>query len=161
MVQLSHPYMTTGKTIALRALWTFVSKVMSLLFNTPSKREPYLIPFNLSRLQFTPLKMRQLKVTFLKRQLCSGSASVPSPRASRNTHTYIFVNKCLPGSFPLSPSFFVISTKGKVLGSILRRTVPEPPVGAHVPLPLSLPLSNYTWKNITASTADPLQTLPR
>ena len=33
MVQLSHPYMTTGKTIAL-AIQTFVSKVMSLLFNT-------------------------------------------------------------------------------------------------------------------------------
>ena len=31
-VQLSHPYMTTGKTIALTK-WTFVSKVMSLLFN--------------------------------------------------------------------------------------------------------------------------------
>ena len=31
-VQLSHPYMTTGKTIAL-TLWTFVGKVMSLLFN--------------------------------------------------------------------------------------------------------------------------------
>ena len=31
-VQLSHPYMTTGKTIALTR-WTFVSKVMSLLFN--------------------------------------------------------------------------------------------------------------------------------
>ena len=32
MVQLSHPYMTTGKTIAL-PIWTFVSKVISLLFN--------------------------------------------------------------------------------------------------------------------------------
>ena len=32
MVQLSHPYMTTAKTIALTR-WTFVSKVMSLLFN--------------------------------------------------------------------------------------------------------------------------------
>ena len=32
MVQLSHPYMTTGKTIALTR-WTFVNKVMSLLFN--------------------------------------------------------------------------------------------------------------------------------
>ena len=31
-VQLSHPYMTTGKTIAL-TIWTFVGKVMSLLFN--------------------------------------------------------------------------------------------------------------------------------
>ena len=33
MVQLSHPYMTTGKTIAL-ARWTFVDKMMFLLFNT-------------------------------------------------------------------------------------------------------------------------------
>ena len=32
MVQLSHPYMTTEKTIALTR-WTFVSKVMSLLLN--------------------------------------------------------------------------------------------------------------------------------
>ena len=32
IVQLSHPYVTTGKTIALTR-WTFVGKVMSLLFN--------------------------------------------------------------------------------------------------------------------------------
>ena len=32
MAQLSHPYMTTGKTIALTR-WTLISKVMSLLFN--------------------------------------------------------------------------------------------------------------------------------
>ena len=32
MVQFSHPYMTTGKTIDL-TIWTFVSKMMSLLFN--------------------------------------------------------------------------------------------------------------------------------
>ena len=32
MVQLSHPYMTTGKNIALTT-WTFVGKVMSLFFN--------------------------------------------------------------------------------------------------------------------------------
>ena len=36
MVQLSHPYMTTGKAIALTR-WTFVDKVMSLLFNTLSR----------------------------------------------------------------------------------------------------------------------------
>ena len=35
-VQLSHPYMTTGKTIALTG-WTFVGKVMSLLFNMLSR----------------------------------------------------------------------------------------------------------------------------
>uniref|UniRef100_A0AC11DHE4 Uncharacterized protein n=1 Tax=Ovis aries TaxID=9940 RepID=A0AC11DHE4_SHEEP len=36
IVQLSHPYMTTGKTIALTT-WTLVSKVMPLLFNTLSR----------------------------------------------------------------------------------------------------------------------------
>ena len=36
MVQLSHPYMTTGKTIALTR-WTFVGKVMSLLLNMLSR----------------------------------------------------------------------------------------------------------------------------
>ena len=36
MVQLSHPYMTTGKTVTLTT-WVFVSKVMSLLFNTLSR----------------------------------------------------------------------------------------------------------------------------
>ena len=36
MVQLSHPYMTTGKTIAL-TIQTFVSKIMSLLFNPLSR----------------------------------------------------------------------------------------------------------------------------
>ena len=35
-VQLSHPYMTTGKTIALTR-WTFVGKVVSLLFNMLSR----------------------------------------------------------------------------------------------------------------------------
>ena len=36
MVQLSHPYVTTGKTIAL-SRWAFVGKVMSLLFNILSR----------------------------------------------------------------------------------------------------------------------------
>ena len=36
IVQLSHPYMTTGKIIVLTR-WTFVDKVMSLLFNTLSR----------------------------------------------------------------------------------------------------------------------------
>ena len=36
MVHLSHPYMTMGKTIALTR-WTFVGKVVSLLFNMLSR----------------------------------------------------------------------------------------------------------------------------
>ena len=36
MIQLSHPYVTTGETIALTR-WTFVGKVMSLIFNVFSR----------------------------------------------------------------------------------------------------------------------------
>ena len=43
IVQLSHPYMTTGKTIALTRQ-TFVAKVMSLLFNMLSKLVITLLP---------------------------------------------------------------------------------------------------------------------
>ena len=43
MVQLSHPYMTTRKTIAW-TIWTFVSKVMSLLFNMLSRLVIAFIP---------------------------------------------------------------------------------------------------------------------
>ena len=45
IVQLSHPYMTTGKTIALNR-WTFVGKVMSLLFNKLSKLVMTFLPRN-------------------------------------------------------------------------------------------------------------------
>ena len=43
MVQLSHPYTTTGKTIVLTR-WTFVSKVMSLLFNMLSRLVTAFLP---------------------------------------------------------------------------------------------------------------------
>ena len=55
MVQLSHPYIITGKTIALTR-WIFVCKVMSLLFNV------------LSRLiiAFLPRSMHFLKISWLQ-----------------------------------------------------------------------------------------------
>jgi len=43
IVQLSHPYMTIGKTIALTR-WTFVGKVMSVLFNMLSRLEVTFLP---------------------------------------------------------------------------------------------------------------------
>ena len=55
-VQLSHPYMTTGKTIALTR-WTFVGKVMSLLFNMLSR----------------------LAITFLQRSKCLLISWLQSP----------------------------------------------------------------------------------
>ena len=54
MVQLSHPYTTTGKAIAL-TVWMFVSKVMSLLFQSLSRFVIAFLPVNkhllISRLQ--------------------------------------------------------------------------------------------------------------
>ena len=64
IVQLSHPYMTTGKTIALTGR-TFVSKVMSLLFNMLSR---FVIAF-LSR-------SKRLLISWLQ----SPSAVIWSPR---------------------------------------------------------------------------------
>ena len=45
MVQFSHPYMTTGKTIAL-TIWTFVGKVMTLLFHMLSRLVLDFLPRN-------------------------------------------------------------------------------------------------------------------
>ena len=54
IVQLSHPYMTTGKTIPLTR-WTFVGKVMALLFNMLSRLVTTFLPRSkhllISRLQ--------------------------------------------------------------------------------------------------------------
>ena len=72
IVQLSHPYMTTGKTIALTR-WTFVGKVMSLLFNMLSR----------------------LVITFLSRSNCllilwlqSPSAVILGPKKKRVCHCF-------------------------------------------------------------------------
>ena len=43
MIQLSHPYMTTGKTIAL-IRWTFAGRVMSLFFNMLSRLVTAFLP---------------------------------------------------------------------------------------------------------------------
>ena len=58
IVQLSHPYITTGKTIALTR-WTFADKVMSLLFNMLSR----------------------LVITFLPRSKCLSISWLQSPSA--------------------------------------------------------------------------------
>ena len=68
IVQLSHPYMTTGKTIALTG-WAFVDKVMSLLFNM------------LSRLVITFLPRRKhLLISWLQ----SPSAVILEPRKMKS-----------------------------------------------------------------------------
>ena len=68
IVQLSHPYMTTGKTIAL-TIQIFVGKVMSLLFNMLSRfaiaflpRSKYLLVSWLQSLSIVTLEPRKTKL---------------------------------------------------------------------------------------------------
>ena len=79
MVQLSHPYMTTGKTIALTRR-TLVSKVMSLLFNMLSKLVITFLPrskgLSVSWLQspsaviLEPPELKSLTVSIVSRSIC-------------------------------------------------------------------------------------------
>ena len=79
MVQLSHPYMTTGKTIALTRQ-TFVGKVMSMLFNMLSrlvinflpKSKCLLIswPQSASAVILEPKKIKSLTVSIASTPLC-------------------------------------------------------------------------------------------
>ena len=81
IVQLSHPYMTTRKTIALTR-WAFIDKVMSLLFNI----------------------MSRFIITFLPRSKCLLIAWLQSPSAvilePRKIVSHCF--QCFPIYFPLS-----------------------------------------------------------
>ena len=78
-VQLPHPYMTTGKTIALTR-WTFVGKVMSLLFNMLSRLVIALLPRSkyllISWLQsppaviLEPKKIKSVTVSIVSPSIC-------------------------------------------------------------------------------------------
>ena len=80
IVQLSHPYMTTGNTIALTR-WTFVDKVMSLLFNMLSSLVITFLP-----------RSKRLLISWL----CSPSAMILEP-----------IIKIQP-LFPLFPNLFAM-----------------------------------------------------
>ena len=82
IVQLSHPYITTGKTIALTR-WTFVGKVMSLLFNI------------LSMLVITfPLRSKCLLISWLE----SPSVVILEPPQNKVSHCFHHLPIYLPWS---------------------------------------------------------------
>ena len=80
IVQFSHPYMTTGKTIALTR-WTFVGKVMSLLFNMLSRLVIAFLP-----------RSKHLLISWLQ----SPSAVILEPRKIKVSHCF----PCFPIYFP-------------------------------------------------------------
>ena len=78
-VQLSHSHMTTGKTIAL-TIWTFVGKLMSLLFNMPSRFVIAILPRSkhllilciqsLSTVILEPKKIKSVTVSTFSTSIC-------------------------------------------------------------------------------------------
>ena len=79
IVQLSHPYMTSGKIIALTR-WTFVGKVMSLLFNTLYSFLIAFLPWSkhlliswlqsLSTVIWEPPQIKALTVSLVSQSIC-------------------------------------------------------------------------------------------
>ena len=90
MVQLSHPYVTTGKTIAL-ARQTFVGKVMSLLFNILPRfftaflpRSKYLLTSWLqspSAVILEPKEIKSVTVLIVSPSICPGTGCMMGPDA--------------------------------------------------------------------------------
>ena len=79
-VQLSHPYMTAGKTIALTR-WTFVGKVMSLLFNMLSRLVMTFLPRSKRLLMQSPLQSPSA-VILEPKKIKSDTVSTVSPSIS-------------------------------------------------------------------------------
>ena len=101
MVQHSHPYMTIGKNIAL-TIWTFVGKVMSLLFNTLSRFVIVFLPRSksllillvqsLSPVILEPKKVKSATVSTFPPSICH---EVMEPDAM----ILVFLNVEFQGSF--------------------------------------------------------------
>ena len=91
IVQLSHPYLTAGKTIAL-IRWTFVSKVMSLLFNMLSR----------------------LVITFLPRSKCLLISWLQSPYYFSKDLGYIYMESIIFAFFKLLRYNWCIALVGNV-----------------------------------------------
>ena len=84
MVQLSHLYMTTGKTIAL-TIWTFVGTVMSLIFNMPSRFDTVFPRRHLPRSKsLFILRLQSLSTVILEpKKIKSVTVSIVSPSICR------------------------------------------------------------------------------
>ena len=81
IVHLSHPYMTTGKTVTW-TIWTFLGKVMSLLFNTLSRLAIAFLP-----------RSKHLLISWMK----SPSAMILEPKKIKFVTVFVFVSPKMKG----------------------------------------------------------------
>ena len=92
MVQLSQPYMTTGKTIALTR-WTFVGKVMALLFNMLSRLVIAFLPKS-SRLLISWLQSPSAVILEPKKIKSVTCFHCLKEKNQKYTHTHTYVVHC-------------------------------------------------------------------
>ena len=137
MIQLSHPHLTTGKTIDL-TIWTFVSKVMSLFFNMLSR---FIITFlprsknlliswlqSLSTVVLEPKKIKSVAFPIFSLPICH---QVMGPDA---IHDLCFLKFSFKPAFSLSSFTFIkVKDSSSLLSSI--RMVSS----AYLRLPIFLP----------------------
>ena len=104
MVQLSHPYMTTGKIITL-ARWTYVGKVKSLLFNMLSRLVRSFLPSSKDLLiswcsQFGAQEIKSATVSIVSPSICHNVME-------RDAMILVFWMLSFKPSFPLSSFTFI------------------------------------------------------
>ena len=107
IVQLSQPYMTTGKTTALTR-WTFVDKVMSLLFNKLSRLIITFLPMSkcllISWLQSPPAvileppKIKSATVSTVSSSLCHQVMEMLSFKSTFSLSSFTFINRLFSSS---------------------------------------------------------------
>ena len=107
MVQRSHPYMTTGKTIPLTTR-PFVSKVMSLLFNTLSRSVIAVLPRN-----------KHLLTSWLMSQSSDFGA-----QETKIYHRFHFLPSIFPASWPFPMSQFFASGGQGIVASTSASVLP-------------------------------------
>ena len=117
-VQLSHPYLTAGKTIALTR-WTFIGKEMSLLFNMLSRLVKDFLPQNkhvlILRLQspsaviLKPKKIKSVTVSIVSPAICQEAMGLDpmififwmlSFKPAFSLSSLIFINRLFSSSLP-------------------------------------------------------------
>ena len=120
MVQLSHPYMTTGKTIALTR-WTFLGKVMSLLFSMLSRFVIAFLPRSerllISWLQspsaviLEPQKIKSVTVSIVSPSLCHEVMGL-------DAMIFVYLMLSLKPAFSLSSFTFIKRLFSSLLSAI-------------------------------------------
>ena len=149
--QLSHPYMTSGKTMAL-TIWTFVSKVMSLLFNMMPRfvivflprRKCVLISWlqSLSAVILEPKKRKSVAVSIVSPSICH-EVMGPIDQQAYRWYTWLHIKFDFPFKILWEIQFQIINALRALTWELNRNVFTNdntkyPPIHSHnIPFKLS------------------------